>query len=230
MTEKDEDLDALVGRLLADPQYETHPLRAALVRMRRRSAEEQQRAKRITRISDRYQAMLRDLNAALQQEATHDALTGIGNRALLMERLREESDRSARSGKPYALAMLDADRFKQLNDTWGHAIGDRVLVALSQAIQAAIRPYDLCGRWGGEEFLLLLPESSLDQSRPVIHRVLDGIATLQVQAGPGTVSMTASIGVAAHVPGENYTQTLERADLALYQAKRNGRNQCVYSD
>lgn len=101
---------------------------------------------KVARISDRYQNMMRDLNVALREASTHDPLTGIGNRRLLMERLREESERAQRSGKPYVLVILDIDHFKQVNDTWGHEVGDRVLVEIGCTMQAALRQYDLCGR------------------------------------------------------------------------------------
>ncbi|MCY1269398.1 putative diguanylate cyclase AdrA [compost metagenome] len=185
---------------------------------------------KVARISDRYQNMLRDLNVALREASTHDALTGIANRRLLMERLREESQRTQRNGHSYVLAMLDVDHFKQVNDTWGHEIGDRLLVEIGSALQAALRPYDLCGRWGGEEFLLLLPETRMAEAGPIIQRVRDDIRNMSVRIGTDTLSVTASFGVAEFSPGENYSQTLNRADAALLEAKRGGRDRCVFSD
>ncbi|KAF1061038.1 MAG: Response regulator PleD [Pseudomonas citronellolis] len=126
---------------------------------------------KVARISDRYQDMLRDLNMALREASTHDPLTGIGNRRMLMERLREETERAQRQGYAYVLVILDIDYFKQVNDNWGHEVGDRVLVEIGRVMQAALRQYDLCGRWGGEEFLLLLPETRLADAEQVIDRV-----------------------------------------------------------
>lgn len=181
---------------------------------------------KVARISDRYQDMMRDLNVALTEASTHDALTGIANRRLLMERLREESERAQRHDQPYVLAMLDVDRFKQVNDSWGHDIGDRVLVEIGRAMQAALRQYDLCGRWGGEEFLLILPETRLADATAIIERVRNDIRCLAVRIGTEALSVTASFGVAEHTPGESYSQTLSRADAALLNAKRSGRDKC----
>ncbi|PWU27518.1 GGDEF domain-containing protein [Pseudomonas sp. RW407] len=184
---------------------------------------------KVARISDRYQDMMRDLNVALREASTHDPLTGIGNRRLLMERLREESERAQRHGKPYVLVILDIDHFKQVNDTWGHEVGDRVLVEIGCTMQAALRQYDLCGRWGGEEFLLLLPETALADAGQVIDRVRQDIRSLAVRVGTEALSVTASFGVAEYRLGESYSQTLSRADAALLEAKRSGRDKCVSS-
>ncbi|MBO3275841.1 biofilm regulation diguanylate cyclase SiaD [Pseudomonas schmalbachii] len=258
----DRELDLLIEELLADPQYEGHPLREALYLKHQQSMDQLARLERIARISDgyqsmareqtytlseryhkqlrqlekvarisdRYQVMLRDLNVALKDASTRDPLTGIANRRLLMERLREESGRSQRSGEGYVLVMLDIDYFKQVNDTWGHEVGDRLLVEIACAMQAALRPYDLCGRWGGEEFLLLLPGTAMNDSRQVIDRVRADIRGLSVRVGTEILSVTASFGVAEHQPGDNYSQTLNRADTALLEAKRSGRDKCVYSE
>ncbi|MFV3305057.1 biofilm regulation diguanylate cyclase SiaD [Pseudomonas sp. NY15181] len=255
------ELDLLIEALLADPQYEGHPLREALYLKHQQSLDQLARLERIAkisdgyqsmaraqnstlseryhkqlrqlekvaRISDRYQNMMRDLNVALREASTHDPLTGIANRRLLMERLREESERAQRRQQPYALAMVDVDRFKQVNDTWGHDIGDRVLVEIGRAMQAALRQYDLCGRWGGEEFLLILPETRLADAAAIIERVRSDIRCLTVRVGTEALSVTASFGVAEHQPGESYSQTVSRADAALLDAKRSGRDKCEFA-
>lgn len=254
------DLGALVEQLLADPQYNDHPLREALFLVYQQSTnqlydleritrisdgfqsmtraqhatlserydQQLRRLRKILRISDRYQAMMNDLNDALRTASTHDPLTGIGNRRLIIERLREESERAQRSGKPYTLVILDADNFKQVNDTWGHNIGDSVLVEISRAMKGAIRQFDLCGRWGGEEFLLLLPETGLEDARIVAERVHKAVCTVSIGIGAEVLSITASLGVTDHLPGEDYMQTIGRADTALLDAKRSGRNRCVF--
>ncbi|WP_322029449.1 biofilm regulation diguanylate cyclase SiaD [Paraburkholderia sp. J76] len=187
------------------------------------------RLRKILRISDRYQVMMADLNDALRIASMHDPLTGIGNRRLITERLQEESDRARRNGKSYALVILDADNFKQVNDTWGHNIGDRVLVEISRAMKGAIRECDLCGRWGGEEFLLLLPETSLDDARIVVERVHEAVCAVSMGIGAEVLSVTASFGVTEHLIGEHYMQTIGRADAALLDAKSGGRNRCVFA-
>ncbi|HEY6609723.1 MAG TPA: biofilm regulation diguanylate cyclase SiaD [Pseudomonas sp.] len=182
---------------------------------------------KVARISDRYQDMLRDLNQALQTASQRDVLTGLANRRLLMERLREEELRSQRSGRSFVLAMIDIDYFKQINDTWGHEVGDRALSEIARVLQGAVRGSDLCGRWGGEEFLLLLPETGLAEAQPLIERLRDALRELRVMVGAERLSITASFGVAEYQAPEGYSQVLNRADAALLVAKRSGRDRCV---
>lgn len=179
---------------------------------------------KVVRISDRYQEMMRDLNVALKEASTHDALTGLANRRLLLERLKEESERVKRLGQPLVVAMLDVDHFKTVNDTYGHEAGDEVLVKIAQVMQGELREYDICGRWGGEEFLLLLPATPPADALAVITRLHQSIQELVVRVGDHNLSVTASIGFAEHAPGAALAHTLKRADDALFQAKRAGRD------
>lgn len=185
---------------------------------------------KVARISDRYQDMLRDLNQALKAASQRDVLTGLANRRLLMERLREEELRSRRSGRGFVLAMIDVDHFKQINDTWGHEVGDQALSEIARVLQDNVRGCDLCGRWGGEEFLLVLPETGLAQARPLIERLRGALRSLPVMAGGERLTITASFGVAEHRASEGYSQVLNRADAALLEAKRSGRDRCVLAE
>ena len=225
---RERELDAWIDGLLADPQFHGHPLHQALARLRQQSLE-LRRLEKVARISDRYQQMMRDLNLALKEASIRDPLTGLPNRRMLLERLREENERSQRHGQSYVLAMLDVDFFKQVNDTWGHDSGDRVLVEIARAMESELREYDLCGRWGGEEFLLLLPQTRLQDAGPVLERVRDSVRTLAVRVGTEALSVTASVGVTEHRIGETYSQTVNRADAALLDAKRSGRDKCVFA-
>jgi diguanylate cyclase (GGDEF)-like protein len=168
--------------------------------------------------------MMRDLTAALQEASTRDHLTGLANRRMLVEQLKTETQRAERQEYFYSLAMLDIDHFKQVNDLYGHDSGDRVLIEVSKAMQKALREYDLCGRWGGEEFLILLPHTPLADSRSVIERVQDSIRHMAVPRGIPAVTVTVSIGMAEHHAGESFSDTVNRADEALLEAKRAGRN------
>lgn len=181
---------------------------------------------KVARISDRYQSMLQDLNISLREASTHDSLTGIANRRLLTERLREEVDRAKRYDRPLSIAMLDIDRFKEVNDGYGHEVGDSVLVEVARVMDAELRDQDLCGRWGGEEFLILMPESRLEVAERVMQRLATSIASLVVRVNDDQLSVTASIGIAQLRPEENYSSAVNRADAALMRAKRNGRNRC----
>lgn len=187
---------------------------------------ELRRLEKAVRISDRYQQMMRELNNSLQDASTRDHLTGLANRRMLVEQLKMETQRAERQGHSYTLAMLDVDHFKQVNDLYGHDTGDRVLTEVAAAMQRALREYDLCGRWGGEEFLILLPQTTITESRTVIERVQESV---RVHAMPGmetgqAVIITVSIGLTEHRRGESFSETVNRADNALLKAKRAGRD------
>ena len=180
------------------------------------------RLEKLARISDRYQNSLRELSEVLKDASLRDPLTGLGNRRFLMERLHEETERANRKSRPYALAILDVDHFKSINDRFGHEMGDQALNGIAQALQAALRDYDLCGRWGGEEFLVVMPESTLDFAQKVAERVRLGIREVTLDGVDGGVS--ASLGLSLYRPGEHFSLTLKRADDALMLAKTLGRN------
>lgn len=183
------------------------------------------RLEKLARISDRYQNGLREMSEALKDAAFRDPLTGLGNRRLLMERLREETKRANRKQAPYALGVLDVDHFKAINDGYGHDIGDKVLGEIGAAIQTALREYDLCGRWGGEEFLIVLPETSLEFARQVAERVLEGIRQISVALPEGRLpAVSASLGLTVYALGEAFAETLNRADMVLLEAKAGGRD------
>ncbi len=185
---------------------------------------------KVARISDRYQTMMRDLNIALREASTHDALTGIANRRLLTERLREESERAKRYARPLCVVMVDIDRFKVINDEHGHEVGDNVLMEVVRVMEAEIREHDLCGRWGGEEFLLMMPETTRDQAVRVMERLRQAVASLRVRINDNALSVTVSLGMAELRADENYSSAINRADVALLRAKRNGRDRYELAD
>lgn len=185
---------------------------------------------KVARISDHYQKMMHDLNLALREASTHDPLTGLGNRRLLLDSLKDEVERYRRYSRPFCIAMLDIDYFKQVNDQHGHELGDTVLVEISRVLEAEIRDLDLCGRWGGEEFLIILPETELDKALVVLDRVRNAVSDLNVRVGEEALSVTVSVGVAEYHAGETYSDTINKADALLLKAKRSGRNRLESSN
>ncbi|MBP6598435.1 MAG: biofilm regulation diguanylate cyclase SiaD [Giesbergeria sp.] len=180
------------------------------------------RLEKLARISDRYQNSLRELSETLKQASLQDALTGLGNRRFLMDRLTQEAERANRKQSPFSLGILDVDWFKTINDRFGHEAGDTALCAIAQAITRGLREYDVCGRWGGEEFLILLPETPMEFARQVAQRVCDEIKATRFEFMDERI--TASLGLSVYCPGERFSDTLKRADAALLRAKANGRN------
>jgi diguanylate cyclase (GGDEF)-like protein len=174
-------------------------------------------------------ADLMQANAELLSLATHDALTGVYNRRRFDEKITEYSLLSRRTGRPFALLLIDADYFKRINDTHGHAVGDEVLKQLAQLIQASLRTTDFVARYGGEEFAVLLPEiAQPDTPEVVAEKIRAAVADAEF-ASVGQV--TVSIGVGLADPADNSpTALFKRADQQLYQAKAAGRNQVACHD
>lgn len=179
---------------------------------------------RVLRISDRYQSMLKELNQALREASTHDLLTGIANRRLMMECCRKADQTFIAERTPYALVVLDADHFKLINDTYGHDFGDRMLVQLARVFRSSLRSTDVCSRWGGEEFLGLINDADLARAEPIVNRLIQAVRDSKLYCDEMEVRITASMGVAEHEEGETYAETFRRADEALFLAKRRGRN------
>ena len=159
--------------------------------------------------------------------AQHDELTGLANRRHMLERMEAERLRSHRTGRPLLLALLDLDHFKNVNDTHGHAAGDQVLQAFVGSVQAMVRGTDVLARWGGEEFVLMLPETDAAGAEELLEHLRHAVQALEVPVDGQTLRITVSIGLAAGRPGETVAQTLDRADQAVYQAKAWGRNRVV---
>ncbi|MCF4127028.1 GGDEF domain-containing protein [Methylobacterium sp. SyP6R] len=209
----------------AGGRNELHALANALNTMRdrlRRSFEENAALMRDLRemnatLQDRIAERTRDLEAL----AHTDLLTGLFNRRKLDEALAEAAERAASSGAPLSLVLGDVDNFKSVNDRHGHKVGDQVLVAFAALLRDAVRPADILGRWGGEEFMLLCPDADLAAASVIAERL-----RLRVEATslPEVGSRTCSFGVATLIPGESTDSLVARADAALYRCKRNGRN------
>lgn len=183
---------------------------------------------KIVRISDRYQSMLRDMNERLHWLSSRDELTGLHNRRHALRRLREEWQRLGRHGGQFCLVLADVDHFKNINDGYGHDVGDRALAAIANILSDGVRQYDVCARWGGEEFLLLFPQSGLDEVQGVLERLRLQLATSSGQLLPaGAAVLTVSFGLAVCAdPGESLDALLLRVDQAMYLAKGQGRD-CI---
>jgi diguanylate cyclase len=162
-----------------------------------------------------------------QAIAVRDDLTGAYNRRYLMGSLYKEKNRSDRGGEPFSMCLIDIDFFKRVNDTKGHLIGDQVLTLFTQAIQPDVRTTDYFGRFGGEEFLLILSETSASGACAHAERVRRSIEQHRFPEIDGDLRITVSIGVTQYRPREEISNALNRADRALYDAKASGRNRVV---
>jgi two-component system, cell cycle response regulator len=170
-----------------------------------------------------------DLQQSLRFAATHDFLTGLLNRAEILATLERELSRSERDGKPAGVILADVDHFKTINDTLGHAAGDSALKEVAQRLRADLRIYDAAGRYGGEEFLLILPNCDLAAATRRANEIRSRVAEELIATPAGMASITVSMGVAITnaLKESKIELVLQEADAALYKAKKAGRNRAL---
>ncbi|MDI9244239.1 GGDEF domain-containing protein [Marinobacter sp. CHS3-4] len=175
-----------------------------------------------------YETVRENAAERLHRIASTDSLTGLSNRKHLRELLDDTLAHAKYAGTGFSLLTLDLDHFKTINDQYGHDVGDQVLIAVADVMQQRLRAADTPARWGGEEFLILLPETDKPGSEKVAENIRQAVDSLEVKAGESRVQITTSIG-SAQFPqdGQTIRELLEAADHRLYQAKHKGRNQVV---
>jgi len=185
---------------------------------------------RLGESADKIEALERNLESAIR-DATVDGLTGVANRKSFDTTLRKFAGDAMNSGDELSLLMIDIDRFKSVNDTWGHQAGDASLCHLAQMLQRSVRGQDYAARYGGEEFAVLLPCTDTSAGVAVGNNIRAALARdpLQLETTPPMNPMTISIGVACYEPGEALADWVGRADAALYRAKNEGRNRVVFA-
>lgn len=181
---------------------------------------------------------LRQVQSKLETMAITDVLTGIANRGHVMNRGEEEFSRAVRNRKKdprsseLCCIMLDIDHFKQVNDSWGHQAGDRVLREVALRLRQCVRPYDVIGRYGGEEFIVLMPDTTFEQGRFVAERIRTGIHSESICIGAAEVRVSVSLGVSCcHEKDRDFGDLIKKADQGLYKAKEGGRDRVewIYS-
>lgn len=207
--------------------HDGHPLLAEIEWLAAQYQRLQQRFDKITAMSDRLQEQLMAMNKMLQEQVISDPLTGLMNRAGLQERLVAECARLAREHTPFGLLMLDLDHFKEINDAFGHSVGDQVLVDVAVVLRRHMRPYDVFARWGGEEFLLLLPAVDHETLLSTAQRLLEAVRGISVRGVGDMPSVRVSIGLYLCSVEEDPADSVRKADIALYLAKNAGRDRMM---
>jgi diguanylate cyclase (GGDEF)-like protein len=176
------------------------------------------------------QRKLVSTNDALHFAASHDFLTGLWNRAEILNFLQRELARSRRDRTPVGIVLADVDHFKKVNDKLGHDSGDAVLKAVASGLTHSLREYDGVGRYGGEEFLLVIPGCDLETTARRANQIRESIAARLIAIATGTTTVTLSMGVTVAESSANVEQLIRRADSALYEAKHKGRNRVERAD
>lgn len=167
--------------------------------------------------------------AELEKLVFIDPLTSVPNRRFLETRIDQQLQEAASSGVPFTACILDLDHFKEVNDKYGHLAGDRLLQNVCQTLVHCLRAADVLGRWGGDELLLLLPRTTIEQGAKILERMRLLIAETVITVGTAFVRATVSIGAVEALPSDDRASLLQRADAQLYLAKQYGRNRCHVS-
>jgi len=175
------------------------------------------------------QTALVEARDTMAHQAQHDALTGIFNRRAILESLEREISRARREDGTVSIGMLDIDFFKKINDTYGHQVGDEVLIGFVRTVLGNLREYDFTGRYGGEEFLIIAPGRQDEPFVGLYERLRRQVAETPVETSAGPISITVSIGTVTGNGTATIDELLSTADLALYQAKAEGRNRVCHS-
>ena len=207
--------DLVAGLDAEADDFLTKPLDVVELRARLRSGE---------RVISLQEGLLQ-AHEALRRLAAHDDLTGLWNRRMILDRLEKELHRAKRESMHLGVALVDLDQFKQINDTYGHAAGDDVLRHAADRMRTILRDYDYLGRYGGEEFLIVVSNTEAATATEVAERCRRAVAERPATIGDRRVAVTVSVGVAStHVVGYDELALIQAADAAMYQAKAEGRN------
>lgn len=224
-------LESVENMSKAESVHEINDIVASIVQKTKTFGE---KTKAVSSNLDSVQTELEELKktlSALQEEIRHDTLTGIPNRKAFDETIERQLSLSRRQQRSFSVLMVDIDYFKKVNDTYGHLIGDEVLQFVAQSIEARLRKEDLVARFGGEEFVVILPETKRDQAILVAEQLRSHFAHTRMKrehAQTDVGKVTISVGVTEYRSNETAKELLTRADYALYSAKENGRNQVCW--
>lgn len=221
LTSKDAKEDLLRGLSSGADDYVVKPVDMHELQVRLRAG------RRIIELQEELIATREELRV----QATRDFLTGVWNRGMIMRKVHEEIDRASRKNEALGVVMCDIDHFKQINDTYGHPVGDAVLIEVSRRLQDSIRSYDAIGRFGGEEFLVVCPATDATGAARLGERLREVVSTTPILADGRQIHVTISLGVTAHDCGRacEIDKFVSEADAALYAAKRGGRNRVEIS-
>jgi len=185
------------------------------------------RAKRLIQENSSLKTQLTNMSRSLDLATRIDPMTGLANRRAIMEIIEQEFSRSSRHLRAASIIMADLDCFKKVNETHGFNTGDDVLVEVSRVLRGCLRNEDICARWGGEEFLVLLPETSLEGALAVANKIRESVAMTEFKVNRPGIQITISLGVCEYNSDQNIFEAISRADQALHQAKMGGRNRAI---
>lgn len=214
-------------QLIADERFKDNPLLPELHQLHELYRTLAQRTERLAKEKGRLETQLTNMNRSLELATRIDPMTGLANRRAIMEKIDQEFSRAHRHQRSASIVLADLDNYKKINDTYGYNTGDDVLVEVARVLHGCVRSEDICARWGGEEFLILLPETPLDGALAVANKIRESIAMTVFSANRAGINLTVSLGVCEYQPDQNIFEAIKRAELALHQAKQGGKNRAL---
>jgi diguanylate cyclase (GGDEF)-like protein len=216
-------------QIIADRRFADNILLTELTQLHAHSRQLERRAEKLAAENEQLKNELVNMVRSLDLASRVDGMTGLANRRDIMEKIDREATRSQRHQHPFTIMLVNIDRFKLVNDTYGYNSGDDVLVEISRVLRGCVRNEDVCARWGGEEFLLLLPETSAESSLSVANKVLESVSMTEFKANKPGIRITVSIGICEHGPSHSAQESISKANQALILAKQGGRNRYIIS-
>jgi diguanylate cyclase (GGDEF)-like protein len=214
-------------QIIADRHFTDNALLTELTQLTEHSAQLERRVEKLTAENEQLKTELVNMVRSLELASRIDGMTGLANRRDIMEKIDREATRSQRHQHPFTVILINVDKFKQVNDTYGYNAGDDVLVEVSRVLRGCVRNEDVCARWGGEEFMLLLPETSAETSLSVANKVLEAVSMTEFKANKPGIRITVSLGICEHDPTQSVQECVSRANQALNLAKQGGRNRYI---
>jgi diguanylate cyclase (GGDEF)-like protein len=179
--------------------------------------------------SRQHEAELLNAHEQLYITATTDSMTKLANRMKTFDLIKDQIVRAKRTGQPFTLAISDIDDFKEVNDNYGHIVGDEVIISIAQLMKNSLREQDIIGRWGGEEFMIVLPDTKITAGEEVLEKLRKNVSSYPVKTDGSSINITITLGAAESTEAETITDIIKHADDALYKGKRGTKNCTVLS-
>ena len=211
-------------QIIADRRFADNTLLTELTQLYEHSKLLEQRVEKLTSQNEHLKTELVNMVRSLDLASRVDGMTGLPNRRDIMEKIDREATRSHRHQHPFTIIMINLDKFGRVNETYGYNAGDDVLVEVSRVLRGCVRNEDICARWGGDEFLLLLAETSSEAALSVANKVLESISMTEFKANKPGIRITVSVGIGEHDPAQTVQECISKVNQALSLAKQSGRN------
>lgn len=214
-------------KIINSGQFAGNPLLPAFTRLHEHCKKLEHQAEAAVRENKRCKTQLVEMSRSLELTTRVDVMSGLANRRDILGKIEQEFSRAFRHQRTFSVILADIDDFKHVNDSYGFNIGDEVLVEIANVLKSCVRSEDVCARWGGEEFLLLLPETTIDGAESVAQKINHSIAMTEFRVNKPGIRVTISLGVSGYSQGQAAFDCIARAEQALLTAKKSGKNQYI---